>query len=336
MKQREEFISRIIVLFEDSNYEDLKEVMINMAINSPDICFEVLAAVGGGSYSFKNPFTEDYSTEEALKIERKKLEEFFFYARNKEVDGVNYCPSYTGIETAQNEYDIEQFVKKCILARENSEVRKEIDTTIRERFGENSIRALRYFLSKSDDDTIRDFAYACLPPENLAANATVDIVVSKTANNNDIRGNTGSFLIHTQKDGGVPYRLKFTHQASCVYYLMHLIDRCNGQHGTESLSLQKNKTSFMELYHKVYDIRQADLNERFENLLFREDKHGEIRAGRLKEIIYDIKKQMNKAFNQYDESCFPYIMTAEKHISVSIHRIHFVGEAEELLNFKFR
>ena len=63
----------------------------------------------------------------------------------------------------------------------------------------------------------------------------------------------------------------------------------------------------------------------------RENRHGEIRAGRVNEVIYDIKKQVAQAFTAYDESCRPYVMTARSHLTVNPDRIHFEDEAEELL-----
>lgn len=233
--------------------------------------------------------------------------------------------------------DPEDFINKCVAARTEKDpvLTQEIEFILKNRFGLESMNAIRYLLNRCDDNTIRDFAYACLPPENLASKATVDIVVKRIGDIGKTRGNTGLFLIYTQKEDGEPKRLKFTHQASCIYYLMFLIDRCNSRHGTNRPSLRNNRVSFLNLYHKVYDIRQADLEDRFDKLLIRENKHGELRAGREKEIILDIKKHVRDAFEDYDESYYPYIMTAANHISISRERIHFVDEASDLLKLFF-
>lgn len=150
-----------------------------------------------------------------------------------------------------------------------------------------------------------------------------------------MHGNTGRFLIYACK-GEETIRLKFTHQPSAVFYLMHLVDHCKRDHEDDIVDLRQCKDAFMTLYKMVYDVTADELNKRYSDLLFREDYNGNIRAGRANEIIYDISKTLAKAFEAYDESYFPYALKARKHLTVSRERIHFDDDAQELLGLEFR
>ncbi len=239
-------------------------------------------------------------------------------------------------EEYEHESPVDTFVNACIVARTDVSMQKKVDGILKERFGKASLQAMKYFLSLCNEDTIRHFAERHLPPEDFAAKSTVDIVIKRIDKNKKKRGNTGNYLIYVQKEDDELKQLEFTHQVSCVYYLMYLIDHYTRSHDANRISLRRNKDEFMKLYKLIYYIGDDTFNKRYADLLYREDKYGEIRPGREKEIISDIRKQMSEAFAQYDESIEPYVMKANRHLFVNRDRIHFVDEAEELLNFKFR
>ncbi|MBQ7494589.1 MAG: hypothetical protein IJT75_02305 [Bacteroidaceae bacterium] len=101
------------------------------------------------------------------------------------------------------------------------------------------------------------------------------------------------------------------------------------------LKLRKNRVPFMELYQKVYDIDSQKLSKRYQQLLYRED-HGHLRVGREAECIYDIRQHLQEAFAGYNESFFPYAMTAYSHLAIGADHIHFEGEARRLLELQFQ
>lgn len=194
------------------------------------------------------------------------------------------------------------------------------------------VRGLMFLLKKADTETIKRFAEAYIGQDE-AQYATVDIVVRRNDGLERITGNTGQYLVYTRKgDDGEAQLLKFTNQPSLVYYLMFLIARCQ-QKGF--VDLRMNQEPFLELYRQVYDEHETTLLYKYKNLLNREDKYGNVRAGRLNEIVYDIRKHIEERFMQYDESYMPYAMTARHHLTVSADHIHFEGEARQLLQMQF-
>jgi hypothetical protein len=90
---------------------------------------------------------------------------------------------------------------------------------------------------------------------------------------------------------------------------------------------------FLELYHLVYDISPASLQQRFQNLLYREED-GKIRVGRTRELIYDIRMHVEEHFVAYDEAAAPYVMTAYRHLEIDAE--HIVIDDDDLLRFYFK
>lgn len=242
---------------------------------------------------------------------------------------------------------VEQFINKLISAHNEknlfirNQYKKDAERILEGQLGESVKKIICNYLSNCNEDEIRNFATACLSPEELAARSTVDIVVKRLDKNlqktEGIKktGNTGNYLIYTQKEGEDPIRLKFSRQASMIYYLMYLIDHCNRDHDTCSIDLRRNRASFMELYDMVYYIGRNELSDCYEDLLRSKDRHGDLNGNGRKFLIYDIKIHVREAFERYDEDYLPYIMTAKRHLSVNKKRIIFDDNAKDLLNIRF-
>lgn len=234
---------------------------------------------------------------------------------------VNLC-----VETFCNEED------PHILERELR--RNEIRGNVDDFYGNGLFDSIIYLYQTSSEDTKKRFARHFLTSTEMAHFSNVFIIVKKEDDIRKIRGNTGRYVIYTGKyDHHPPKLLKFTHQASTVYYLMYLIDRHNNPYKSNHISLAANKDEFMRLYHKVYDISQDDLENRFQSLLYREEL-GFLRSGREKELSYDIRKSMWKRFSEeYDENPSPYVIEAKGHLSIDPEHILF--EEDDLLDFHF-
>ena len=196
-------------------------------------------------------------------------------------------------------------------------------------------RAILFLLKRADEETVREFALSYLGQEHAAQIATVDIIVRENEPQN-IRGNLGHYVIYTRKGAdGEEQLLKFTNQSSTVYYLMFLIHRCQPNRLMPYAELRSNFNQFLELYKQVYDEHLQDFYQRASNLLYRKDESGKMRAGRLHEIIYDIRKHLEERFADYGESFQPYAMTAKQHLTIGAEHIHFEGEAQRLLSLEF-
>ena len=194
--------------------------------------------------------------------------------------------------------------------------------------------AIAFLLRYVDATVIQQFSNNYLFSTTLPCELKTDIFVRPISDEMMMRGNTGRFIIYTHQPDGSETQLRFTNKSAVVYYLMYLIDRHQKAGWLAPLSLKKNRELFVELYCCAYDIPRVKAQERCEQLLHRTDGN-KIRAGRENDVIYDIRRHLEAAFKAQPYSYRPYAMTAHDHLSVSPHLIHFVGDAEMLLQYNF-
>lgn len=201
-------------------------------------------------------------------------------------------------------------------------------------YSKDASEAIAFLLRYVDENVVRQFSYNYLYHVSQPDGVKTDILVRSIPKDMKMTGNTGRYLIYTRQPDGKETRLKFTNKSASVYYLMHLIDRCHKDGDISPLSLRKNRSLFVELYCMVYDISHSKADEKCERLLFRQDGT-RIRAGRENEVIYDIRSHLKSVFHGQTDSFVPYAMTARSHLAVPSERIHFMGDAEMLLEYHF-
>lgn len=328
----------IRTFFHVEDYESFRQTILHMAVNHPEQCMCLLNSLPN-SYYFKPSRFYRPQSERSFRSADNLMGSF------RSIIGLPVSSSSTKDDAESSrstrwEQMVEQFVYDCGRINQDQRIggeeEKEIERALSRLYGNSAAQAIRYLLDHVSEETIQKFAYTFLDPGELARRASVDIIVRPIANEKDMHGNIGQYLIYTFKEEGDEQLLHFTNQPSCVYYLMYLIDRCHHEElFMSSIDLAANLDSFVELYHKVYDITSDALNERVRRLLYREDAAGMIRVGRERECINDIRKHLEEAFTSYGESYFPYAMTANRHLSVSPQKIIFEGKASELLNIQF-
>ena len=234
--------------------------------------------------------------------------------------------------------EAELFVKQVLNYQTSFSpaARQAVEKTLRESFSRNDVPAMTFLLQAAKESTVRHFAYTHLFSVEASQHASVSVVILKNPQAQAYCGwgNMGRFLIHTQKGEEEKVPLHFTNQASAVYYLMFLIHRLQGANDATPVVLRKNRETFIQLYHQVYDIADVKLRERVKRLLIRE-VDGKCRVGRQNILLYDIRQHLEAAFKPYNENFQPYAMTARTHLSIPTHLIRFEGEAKRLLDFKF-
>lgn len=251
-----------------------------------------------------------------------------------------YPPDEYSCIQRKNDIDIsnpvDKFVYLCKEVHDGNSKKSEkaLFRLLRELYESPAAGALLTLLKHVDEDTVRLFANKHLGRDEAAQLATVDIVISKIEDEKQMHGNIGRYIIYTCKDGK-KQELNFTNQASAVYYLMFLINRCQMDSLLPYPELSKNMHPFFDLYLQMYDRDATEVYKRFHDLLYRKDKDGKLRAGRLHEIIYDIRKHMEDRFADYGESFSPYVMTAKEHLAIGAEHIQFEGEARQLLKIPF-
>lgn len=308
------------------DYDVFRKAIVNLAINDPE-AFQLLMLNLPhlrGYRRWVNPYVSLY---------------------NKRVSYGWIGGGHTEIEPVSDEEAIERFIERSAKERADGILHEQelrisgrlfIDSKIEEVVKDlqcnDAIKAIVFLLENTTDDIRQKFWDNFLNPEELAKRAHADIIVRRIENDGMMKGNLGRYLIYAHKDGYGEQQLHFTHQASCVYYLMFLISRHQQEGFLLPLDLMANKKVFMALYHEVYDITEDKLRKRFQELIFREEGNN-LRAGRTKQLIYDIKKQVTDCFMEFDENPSPYVMTSFRHLEIEPNHILF--ECDNLLSFKF-
>lgn len=231
---------------------------------------------------------------------------------------------------------IDDFVSLCSLAQQpgNKQAEHLVETFLRDLYQSDLASHIMFLLMHVDKPCLRQFAQTKLGVSNAAWFCTVDIVVRKT-DDNLVHGNTGHYTIFTRSKEGSEQPLHFTHQPSTVYYLMFLICRCQTHRLLPHFEFRHNMYAFFKIYRLVYDEPEAAIHAIFKKLLYREDQFGQLRAGRLHEIVYDIRQQLEQRFNEYGENYQPYAIGAREELTVGAEHIYFEGEAQRMLEIDF-
>jgi hypothetical protein len=329
----------IRAFFHAESYSLFRQTILNMSVNNPELCAGLLNEISKLSeFCYLSEF---YYCDIRELLSKDHVS--WNVSRNTPPSEFTNEHPYHSREEWENEFslkdDVNAFVQDCIKHRLSNETHyrdNKVEDILRSLYDRNAAKAIAYLLHHVNEETIHQFAYTFLDPERLANQASVKIIVRPIDDERNMRGNKGRYLICTLKEDDEEQVLHFTNQASCVYYLMYLIDRYKNMESIiPSLKLSNNISEFSELYHKVYDITSETLEARIHRLLFRHVTADIMRAGRERECICDIRKHLDEAFNRYNESYFPYAMTANTHLTVPRKNIVFAEGAEELLEFSF-
>ena len=241
----------------------------------------------------------------------------------------------TGVFSLRSQ--VEQFVDLVLAYQtDHSHVtRKALENELAASFSRESVRPLLCLLETADEQTIWRFACTHLLSVDAIEQTRVSVVIRPNPEGIGSWGNTGRFFILVQKTEGQTETLHFTNQASAVYYLMFLIHRSQGTSVVAApVSLARNRETFIQLYHQMYNIDDRKLRERVERLLHRE-VDGIVRVGRQNELRRDIRRHLEAVFTTLGESARPYAMTAKEHLAIPPHLIRFEDEAKCLLGYKF-
>ncbi len=215
------------------------------------------------------------------------------------------------------------------------EMDKQVTSILNELYGISFARAIKFLFDNVDLTVKKRFANTYMAPETLACQVTSHIEVEATSQAERLSPNIGRYVISVCTNDGRKFQLHFANQVSTVYFLMYLIDRKLKSGILPVIDLARNKSTFVSLYHAVYDkISHTAAQLKHQQLLYRV-VGGKIRAGRKAEIEYDIRRQLALAFSILGDSPIPYGMSRHRHLTVSPDKIVFVGTAHRLLYLEF-
>ena len=179
----------------------------------------------------------------------------------------------------------------------------------------------------------------CINRDKIAANSKIRISVSLV--NQNLKNEIDSKVDKKQKTNG-KYRVylsngertipvKFGRTASCVVYIMYLIDKKRRGDEVDTLKVVNNEELFCKLYDLIYGSNSGTgafttLKTRFDN--------GNVKRSRLTDCYSDIRRALEESVSKFEESSLPfYIPNEHSHISVLSDKITIPNAFDE---FSFR
>ena len=123
----------------------------------------------------------------------------------------------------------------------------------------------------------------------------------------------GKFRVYLS-DGVDTVQVKFARAASCIVYIMYLLDRKQRGDEIDTLKISNNEKLFCELYGSVYN--QSEAKDTFKTLESR-FYGGKVKRSRLTDCYSDIRKAIDESVSEFGESALPfYIPNEYSHITI--------------------
>lgn len=229
---------------------------------------------------------------------------------------------------------IKRFLSNVKKLKETNDpiARKEVDWVIDNSVGFTD-KLWKKIFKDCDLATQKDIFKKFIDRNTLGKKSKVIVEIEKTPAQ-DVCGNVGIYRISLLPDGWdekMKIYVDFSHQATCVVYMMYLIDRSNRRKKVGCLELQTNKESFKSLYRKVYDLSSYSVDNEFDKLLYEKPKKGEgkTRSGKLRHCYSDISSTMGRLLDDI-ESPVPFMVNRSSHLTIDPEHIKVPDELKKL------
>ena len=180
----------------------------------------------------------------------------------------------------------------------------------------------------------------CINRDKIAANSKIVVSVEYAKPEIDAKldpkivkkfKTNGKFRVYLS-DGEDTVQVKFGRAASCIVYIMYLLDRKLRGDEIDTLKISNNEKLFCELYGIVYNKSEA--KDTFKTLESRFDG-GKVKRSRLTDCYSDIRKALDESVSEFGESALPfYIPNEYSHITVLSSNIT-IHETFENLSFVY-
>ena len=162
----------------------------------------------------------------------------------------------------------------------------------------------------------------CINRDKIAANSKIVVSVEYAKPEIDAKldpkivkklKTNGKFRVYLS-DGEDTVQVKFGRAASCIVYIMYLLDRKLRGDEIDTIKISNNEKLFCELYGTVYNKSEA--KDTFKTLESRFDG-GKVKRSRLTDCYSDIRKALDESVSEFGESALPfYIPNEYSHITV--------------------
>lgn len=180
----------------------------------------------------------------------------------------------------------------------------------------------------------------CINRDKIAANSKIVVSVEYAKPEIDAKldpkivkklKTNGKFRVYLS-DGEDTVQVKFGRAASCIVYIMYLLDRKLRGDEIDTLKISSNEKLFCELYGTVYNKSEA--KDTFKTLESRFDG-GKVKRSRLTDCYSDIRKALDESVSEFGESALPfYIPNEYSHITVLSSNIS-IHETFENVSFVY-
>ena len=180
----------------------------------------------------------------------------------------------------------------------------------------------------------------CINRDKIAANSKIVVSVECAKPEIDAKldpkivkklKTNGKFRVYLS-DGVDTVQVKFGRAASCIVYIMYLLDRKLRGDEVDTLKISSNEKLFCELYGSVYN--ESEAKDTFKALKSRFDG-GKVKRSRLTDCYSDIRKALDESVSGFGESALPfYIPNEYSHITVLSSNIT-IHETFENLSFVY-
>ena len=180
----------------------------------------------------------------------------------------------------------------------------------------------------------------CINRDKIAANSKIVVSVEYAKPEIDAKldpkivkklKTNGKFRVYLS-DGEDTVQVKFGRAASCIVYIMYLLDRKLRGDEIDTIKISNNEKLFCELYGTVYNKSEA--KDTFKTLESRFDG-GKVKRSRLTDCYSDIRKALDESVSEFGESALPfYIPNEYSHITVLSSNIT-IHETFEKLSFVY-
>lgn len=130
-------------------------------------------------------------------------------------------------------------------------------------------------------------------------------------------------------DGKNTVQVRFSRKASCIIYIIYLLDRKHRGEDIDTIRISDNRETFCALYSLIYS--ESGASKAFRTLVTQTEDEG-VKRARLSDCLMDIRDALTSAVALFKESPLPFYIPNEKsHITVLGEKI-VLPESIESLN----
>lgn len=343
-------IEEMVTDAEAMSKESAKNALINLAYNDPDYFEDIL-------YS-ENLIFDDEDDSNSGKTFLEKAKEAALGVGKRVLGHLTdlFSPgalmmgmpmsSYPDCSTSEKEIDsqiaslketnelIKRFLSNAKKFKETNDAtaRKEIDWVIDNSVGFTDKLWKRIF-KECDIKTQKEIFKKFIDRNTLGKKSKVIITIEKTPREKVVQ-NVGLYRISVLPEGWAKDSrkfLSFKHQATCVVYMMYLIDRCDRKNKVDCLKLSSNIANFKSLYKSVYGFGANDIDMEVEKLLIEKpkDESKRYRSGKLRHCYHDISVTLTRELEDI-ENPVPFMVNRSSHLTIDPGHINVPAELKKL------